>query len=97
MFAQVVRFKSKEDRWNHIENEIVSFRDAIKAEGIPIKTELVLRSRKHNVWMAIALFDNQTDLDRASKHPNAQRFLENLKTHIGGEPVFYEAEVFELR
>src|SRR6266436_9998568 len=50
MFAQAARFESKKGQRNHVEKEIARFRDAIRAEGIPVKQELILHNRNDNTW-----------------------------------------------
>jgi quinol monooxygenase YgiN len=93
MFAQVARFECKKDRRNHVEKEIASFRDAIKAEGIPVKQELILHNRNHNTWIAIALFDSKADLNKLAEHHHAENILKNLEPLVEGEIELFEGEV----
>jgi hypothetical protein len=94
MFAQVARFKTKKDSWTNVENEITSFRKLIKTKRIPIKQEIVLRNRDHNTWIAIALFNGVSDLEKGSKHRDAQDLLEKVKPHVDGDVELFWSEVF---
>ena len=98
MFAQVASFKSKKNRRKHIESEVTIFRNAIRLEGISIKQELVLHSRNHDTWLAIALFESKEELDKIvdkiAEHQNATNLLKNLEPHLKGKIQLFEAEVF---
>jgi hypothetical protein len=94
MFAQVAKFTPKQDRWSAVESEINTFRSQVKSKGISIKEELILRNHDSKTWMVIALFDKLSDLDEVSQHPDAQKLLQNVKTHVDGEIELFEAEVF---
>ena len=93
MFAQAARFESKKGQRNHVEKEIARFRDAIRAEGIPVKQELILHNRNDNTWIAIALFDSKVDLDKLAEHRHAESILKNLEPHVEGNIELFEGEV----
>lgn len=94
MFAQVAKFKTKKDRWDNVEREIVNFRKLIATKNIPIKQEIVLRNPDQGTWIVIALFENDPDLHETSTHRDALELLENVKPHVDGDIDLFWSEVF---